>query len=654
MTVIASGSGVPYNTSYSFEDPLLHPYQRRADKRLNFILDQLDLGSDANLGYTKVTWLPDEIVRVRYWAQEGITQPIIVVRVEFQEDFRNKFQQEKLAELLEEIEDEDDDDVPPPRKYIPFMWVGIAAIEHSLAGGFPDNPNCGFWGYPIDPRLCGFDPRQAGAQQVDYDFEHSCESFPGLLAIGGSWASRVGNNAAQQRFFRVNGGQTYVYNQFGIEQGTFQDTDWLLTANGLVQATHTNMIALEHVDTQVTQPVAALGTGLSKLPDGYWKRSIIVAPGGIEFPNGSFGYVNELGGGVAATMSATYSGGTIVSELIPGKYEIQAFSQTFQCECTQARIHIRFVMGDGAGEVTVTDFFPASIGTPPINNRMFYLRDLVLGGNPPCGEANEETVFGPNDGGLGWWEFSVQADVQNGVLSDADTAHRDAPFFGSGCAATPKKGPDFPACRSCSGETTVAPANNLDYPNGIHWLTFNAPGGQSTLDLRGGVLWHMARVAQVDGDGHICRIVLLGNDGAAGACACTPFSYGTNMPALGVSADIPLGSNLTELCGAEQCQVAFGVGEQVVVVGWTNFFGVPCGVLGGDWKLIVTKPHGGHGEDFTSLFWSDLRCGEAKAVEEFFAKVEQAFKLRSECSGPPIGVTCAAGNDCTGQLTCTE
>ena len=273
MPVVSTGASLPFITAFSFEDPILHPYRRRSEKRLIHILEQLELGAQANLGYTKVTWLPDDLVRIRYLRMEGVLQPIILVRVEFQDAAKAAANSEAVSELLEEIEDiGDPDDRPLP--YVPFMWVGIAAFGHSLIGG-TDNPNCDFWGYPIDPHLVGFDPPSPlGIGAPPRDFRDSCETLPGTIYQGGAtWAARVGNNASEQRLIRVNGGQTWVMNQFGIDNGTFQDSDWDLSTQGLVQSTHSGMTALEHLDTQVTLPPSAE----LDLPAGYWKRSIIVS-----------------------------------------------------------------------------------------------------------------------------------------------------------------------------------------------------------------------------------------------------------------------------------------------------------------------------------------------------------------------------------------
>jgi hypothetical protein len=272
-----------------------------------------------------------------------------------------------------------------------------------------------------------------------------------------------------------------------------------------------------------------------------------------------------------------------------------------------------------------------------------------LGGNPPC-FGDPDNATGPNDGGVGWWNQSLFIDVENGSVSTG-TATRRSPFFGSECGPSNKFGPSAGECiAGCSGETTVQPANNLDYPLGVVHLTVDTPAGQKVVDLRQGVIWHLARVAQVRVEnGKICRVRLVGNDGGQGDCGdCKPFSYGHNLRAIGIDPDIELGTDLRTL--EDQGQVPYSVGELVVVVGFTDS-PPACGILPGDWRLIVTRTTGGHGENFTNQFWSDLRCGKAGPVEKFFGEVEDLFRDRSACDGPKLAVKCTCSS---GQMRCFE
>jgi hypothetical protein len=645
----ATGRGEFYDFVVTYEDPALLPYEHRSIDRLDFILNQLDLGSDANLGYTKVTWLPDQFVRIRYLAMEGILQPIIVVRVEFQpgvtaEDF-------KFRSTVEFEEEEDQPPTPPPSepRYIPYAWIGISAFNHALSGGAEGNVNADFWGYPVDPHLVGFEPTIGGIGIIR-DFPSSVESAGGALVIGTSWAERAGHRALDQQFYVVNDGQDWQMNEFGIEQGTFQDSDWDLSTRGWIAASRTNMLALEHLDTFVTAPAAAFGSGFDELPSNYWKRSIII-PGelGVLFPDGPKSDVIDIGGGAQAAVSATYGGGGIQGQVLSGRYEIGAFTRNFHCEATTAQVHIRVVLGgvldDGLGSsVTVIDFFPSGIGQPCGNNRQNYVRVTALGGNPPCdlNGDNSDNVFGPNDGGAGWWDKSIYINVQNNSIS-VETASRDAPFFGGGCGTARHHSCDDPVCTGgCVGDPVAPPAHNLDYPLGFT-VSFDKANevNPGVIDLRGGVLWHMARVTQVDNiTGQICFVQLQGNDGAqGGTCAgCQAFSYGHTLRANGYHGLKELGTDLRQL---EQGR--FNVGELVTVIGWTDVHDAPCLAAPGGWRLIVTDPHGA-GQDFTSLYWYDLRCPPIppgrNAVSQYFEGVEFAYRNRALCQGGPVGVDC--------------
>ena len=639
---LITATGRTVNAKYTYSHPTLRPYEKRAENRLTFILDQLDLGSDANLGYTKVTWLPDEFVQVRYLAMDGILQPIIVVRVEFQPG-----KDENSAGFIHsQVIAEEEEDEPPEEdepQYIPFAWVGIHAGEHRLSP-IADNINSEFWGWPMDPRLVAFEPT-VGGFGTQRSLGASVESAGGALIIGSSWVAATGNGADEQKFFRVHGGQDIQLNQFGLDQGTFQQNQWYLTFDGLIASSRNNMLALEHLDTFVTLPAEALGSGLSELPHNYWKRSIII-PGltGVTFPDGDRNGVIDVGGGVTATTKATYSGGTITSGILSGRYEIGAFAHGYHCESTTAVFHIRVVMGGidpngGPSQKFVYDFFPQTIANQCSAARMEWVRVISLGGNRTCGfgDAPEE-IFGPNDGGVGWWDQSIYLNLNTGQAS-LDTASRDAPFFGGDCGGPTQVPCDSPDCvGGCDGVPVTPPSHRIAVPFG-NYLSFDKPGGgdEGFIDLRGGVLWHMAQVTQVDVNSkEICFVELRGNDTAqGGSCGgCNSFSYGHTIRAKGYRGLQGLGEDLREVEEA-----TFEVGEMVTVIGWTDTAAQACAAEFGDWRLLVTDPHGA-GQDFTSLFWGQLRCPGAAPVDKYFKDVEAAFRNRAGCDGGPIGVQC--------------
>lgn len=631
-------------------DPYLTRYEKLAGARLSIILEQLDLGSPANLGYTKVTWLPDTIARVRFLVMEGVLEPIIVVKIEFQEG--------QSAPSIEPIEIETDPE-DPQADYEPYLWVGIASINHKL-GSAGKNVNCDFWGYPIEPHLYGLEPRfdfGIGAQS-EYGFRNSAESLPGTIVIGSTWVDACNAHygeavgAGDQQSFQVNGGQDYELDAFLTQQGTFSDGAWRLTFAGIVNAAaNSGMICTEHMDTNVTAPdeayegVVEPGALLPTSVDpGYWRRSIIVDPSGHEFPVGEFAQTITVGPGTASN-SATYGGGVIPCFVVPGQYEIGAFAGSHVCECTTAVLHIRLVIGRPPGHVTVVDFFPEIPGSTPVEARFERFRDNILGGEPGpdsfCQNdpGNGEPLWGGNDGGPGFWDKSLFVNVGNGYWH-LDAATRERPHFDTTCTPTSHIGPGDPLCAIfCDGVPVVQPAHNLDFGVLSYDVNASFKGVTGAFDLRFSVIWHMAVVTQINNDTkEICFIQLAGNDGAdggtCGSTGCEAFSYGTMMRAIGIDPGIPLGTDLREL--ENQGVVPYGLGERVTVIGFTDQHQVVCapGISGG--RLIVTRPNGA-GQDFTHISWRELRCPGFQAVDTFFRRVEEDLAHRVLCiEGQPV------------------
>lgn len=647
-----SAAGKFYGIRYDVEDPILQPYKVRAGNRLKAILNQLDLGSDASFGYIKVTWHPDANVRVRYLVMEGILHPIIVVRVEFAPGI-NRFDShfmwgQQLFPHGHEEEEDDDDNRPT---YHPFAWIGIHAFNHQKPF-VDDNTNSEFWGFPVDPSLYALEPEAT-------TYNHTVEAEGGAIWAGNlSFTDSLGSLISGQKFFQVHGGQDLDFNAFYIDQGTFQSETWKLSFKGLVAASDSNMLCLEHLDCFVTAPPQAFSGGL---PRNYWKRSIMI-PGkvGATFPDGAEDGPDsdfiDAGGGTGATTTATYSGSTITGQILSGEYEIGAFAMGWPCESTTASLQIRVVVGgqstDGSPpDITVYDIFPTDIGQSFGKIRQRWLRTWSLGGRRPCGffTPNHDNVGGPNDAGPGWWANSIFINVEEGTL-EVRAGSRKSPFFGFGCDVATHISANDSRCSGtgCTG-TVSQPANNLDVP-GDYAVSFKHPktGLETVADARDGVVWHMARVISVNSSGHICYIKLLGNDGAQGG-TCTPcqaFSYGISMRAIGFKG---LPSLDVEIAGRERS--SFSIGELVTVIGYTDPHFGTCLVPNSDWRLIVTDPHGA-GQDFTSLFWSQLRCpaGDGQGpVHFYFADVEAIYQYRLDCQGGPIVMEC---NCDSGQMRC--
>lgn len=672
MSLHSGITGQQYTATYTFGDESLHPYELRASQRLDIILEQLDLGSPANLGYTRVTWLPDRIARIRYTVMEGILEPIIIVKIDFQE--AELARRKRDADVEDELEKEEEEEQEYPGA---FMWVGITTFDHKLvdpeASDAEENPNCEFWGWPIDSALYGFDPREA-ERENPFGFADSCETLPGSLLQGGSFLTRAGEAypdtpVSDQLSIQIHDGQDWTNNGFLLENGTFQDGHWILSAKGVVSVTTSGMMSAEHMDVTVTAPNAAFEAvrypdddpldDPHPIPAGYWRRSISVNPNGHQFPLGVFSQtIMVIDNKGTASNSARYFENFIPCEVRAGTYEIGCFVTSFSCECSTAQVHIRVVLGSGIDR-TIYDIFPLGIGQNPTEVRYSdYWRQLSLGGAPGPGEYCLEAldnIFGGNDGGIGWWPFSLFINIVTNTLNIAPGT-RLGPHFNFACPQPTTYGPDHPACASgCDGNPISQPANFLDYGKAFYGVTYKINNDIRTWDLRESVLWHLARVEQVDsGTGHICFIKLVGNDGGRGGpcLPCQSFSHGHTLRAVGIRSNIELGADLAKESGGGID--SFTVGELVCVIGFTDFFNVICGIVSGDWRLIVVRPHGA-GQDFTAESWKELRCPGFPAVDRFFDDVEIVLAHRIACleSGPgppaPIPTVCECLGD---QLRC--
>ncbi len=655
-TISYTFSEIPgFAVGFQFDHESLHHYQKRASQRLTTILEGLDLGAPANLGFIRVTWLPDHIARVRYLVMEGILAPIITVKIEFQEGFL-------VPEIpLTQVEIEEEEEVGAP-----YLWVGIASINHSLGGGNDDNPQCGFFGSPIEGRLVGYEPFfDVGPKGNErFGFQNSCGSFEGYIFAGQTWINNAtvayGDDFVGQVVnYRVNDGQDYEFDQFLIDEGCFSDQGWQLTNDGIVDATKSGMIATEHMDTLVTAPEEAYE---GNIQPGYWRRSIIVDINGHVFPEGEFSQtIAVVDGRGFASNSATYEGGVIPCSVLAGHYEISAFAETFSCECCTAQLHIRLVIGRGPGS-TVVDIFPDGLGSPADNARNIdFERNSSTGGYPGveglC-QSDIQNFWGDNEMGVGWWPQSIFVNVAAGTFS-IKSGTRRFPHYGAACASTPVFGPDYSGCIGCIGEDTESPSGNLDggiFPNRINYT--GTSGGEFARDGRMGVIWHLARVMQISNTtGYVCRIRIVGNDGGnGGGCAatgCQSWAYGTNIMATGIASNIPFGTNIFEL--PDLGRVPFTVGELVVIVGFTDTHFQFCAISGGDWRAIVQRPDGA-GQDFTHISWWELRCPLFPAPESFFDGLIEAMKTQVGCTqGGGGGSSLARQIECdcnSGQFSC--
>lgn len=643
-----------------FDHEALRLYEHMGSQKLKAIVEQMAESADSHLGYHRSKWNPDTGVEISYLIFDGPIVPHIEMRISYTPH-------EGGGE--KEVEEE----------YTPYMWVGIAIYDASLTGGCGnDNPNCPFWGYPVEGRLYGLDPRpdnELDQLALDpFDINDSVETLGGEVyggffgqsqrvvnEYGGTLARRL--ITLGEAFF--DGGDDFL----GMEQGSFSNQDYAHL--GSLTVSKGGLIASEGPACHLTAPSQAYDSTWES-QGRYWQRSILLDPDGTDY-----GFKDDEGqpapaitsemcairfGGVGSKCNHSYGAGTTLDggvgvvkvPALSGSYEISAFAQSFPCECTRGSVHIRMVLGkepatdektthrderraerveqDPKPKISVIDFFPATIGTINDETARFFYRDLMLGGLPPCSD-DPDNAFGGNPRGTGYWNESIYVNVIDGTWNLGTPTHTN-PFFGTdSCGPTHAAGECGPECLGCAGESLPDGMIHLDFPGGLCRSLAKVPNPQSPADVEpldgfGSVLFHMARVLQIDPiNGCICYVMLVGNDGAAGTCLVTPFAYGRAVQANGVKdslvqnvfdpnqGEIPV--NPIGNFGQIGC-AGFHVGELVTVIGFTNACN-PCFNASADRRLLVARPQAGT-NDFTQFFWTQLRCGEAQAVQKFWRK----------------------------------
>ena len=645
---------------YYFDNPALTKYRARAQQHLDLIIDDLAESADSTLGMARRKWAPADDVMVDYLVMEGPLVPTIQVRISHVEG------EAAVGKEAEEAE------------YKPYMWVGIAMFNQAQNSNCSDNPNCGFLGSSVEGRLYGLDPvvqDDDADPGSDYDINDSTEFLGGEI-YGGAFGQRnrvVAAYGGEPANRLLDWGGTIVLiqpvDQFLIDEGNFQAQNYVQLNRSLVS--RTGMISCEGPLAQETAPPEAM-TDIDS--ETYWQRSIVLDPDGfligdpdetavlrgamcVNRPGeANSDCVNQFNYAVTAPF-----GGTVPTNIEAGVYEISCFCEAFECECVTGSVHIRLVLGKsstslrriegedgsirydagtrGGGRVTVVDIFPETIGSNDEIAR-FLFRDLMLGGLPPCLD-DDRNAFGGNPRSRGWWDQAIRVNVKAGTF-EIEPATILKPFFeqGGACGDTVVAGECDPACIGCTGnDPTDAEGVRVPYPAPT-CQTIQDPetDALSTIDLMGGVLWHMARVWQVDSQGCICWIKLVGNDGGQGSCSVNPFAYNHTEQAIGTHISGNLfnpGDDPTQLgdgTGQPSCDGGWSVGELVTVIGSTGPCN-PCGV-GGTRRLVVTQPRT-QDNDFTALFWSQLRCGDSQAVQTFWAAARNAMR--------DFGVHCVSG-----------
>lgn len=663
---------------FTFADEGLIQYEKIAAKKLADIIELLELGENSNLQQDARVYLPDQIAQISYVVMEGILDPIILVDIQRQDRKRDQTELEEKEEQPQEEE---------RFYYIPRFEVYITTRNHVM-NFYPGNNNCGFQQYPPEGRLIGWEPEfeegQAYGDQ-EYGYNHTVESLPGFSYANffPTWLSTHScqPGAEIDRRVTVVENSNYVYGANFNDEGFFGDQDWHLTYSESVVVSANGMVACENGETYshtttdarrpLDQPEVDFTIFEEELSPWFWHRSIVV--GGVTFgakdpntgtilPKSMFRPCINIGGDPgtvgeadATTWTAQYlveSAGN--TEVLPGEYEIQAYAQSYSCECMEAEVRIRLVLGGRAVNIEelaqqiggptstnvkwtpimeIVDIVPEDIGTAGSLAR-FYGRDLVLGGFGNC-DSSDPVRGSLRSNSWGFWGKSLYVDPIAGKWRIGEPTWREPFYNNSGCITeancpeSPNDPPWDPGCIGCTGDSSVCKGSICTE----HPYCLKAGEGIWT-DIRGLAAWSLARIVRVDAvTGKICQVQLIGNDTAQGGpCATKSFSYESCNFASGIDPSIPLGSDLSEY--PDQGIIGgWAIGEVVVVIGYTN----PCSGrcdgsvdYTGDFRWLVTKTTTGT-DDFLSFFWKQLRCPEGIGFENYLNQIIEIGKIQKDC-----------------------
>lgn len=662
---------------FTFADEGLIEYEKIASKKLQAILTDLDLGEGSNLQFNKQTFLPDDVATISYTAMEGVLEPIILVDV--------RRQPKRDEELEEEIKEEGEKEIK--YYYVPSFWCGITTRNHTQTEF--GQVECLYQSYPPEGRLVCFEPRFEETKNYfdsEYGWANVSDSRPArYFTPFGVWDAIHGGEPGADYDVRVEVAQgtdweyklyddLFFWGFFGYQDwmlGAGYGVEWIILSEGGVICTE-NSVCYYTTPADARRPLFQPEVDFTvfdeDLSEQFWQRSIIVPGiGGQQFgvPDINTGevpvyqvkrpciFIGEDPGDVPDSYSllweSQFDGSThAASAPLPGEYEINPMVESYSCECFDCEVIVRLMLGkrfaffeEQNGEGSAVEYRPImeivdieieDLGGPGSTAR-FYYRDLALGGWGGCFYYENDGYLrgGLNSTTPGWWQNSIYVNP-NAATWRIGPASFKAPFYNDPeCPLSPLDQPTDPGCIGCVGDSGVCEewgiCSNVPY-------CLKAGPGQTT-DIRGLAVWNLAKVSRVDSvTGRICEVQLLGNDGGQGGpCAEKSFSYQFCWNASGIDPDIPLGSDLSEY--PDQGIIGgWVVGELVAVIGYTNACTSLCDGSAdppyGDFRWLVTKTQTPT-DDFTALFWSQLRCPEGIGFETFLDRLIQIGKTQQDC-----------------------
>jgi hypothetical protein len=565
------------STEITFQsDALRRNYQQRVRRKLAAILQQLELGADANLGLHASEWWPDPDTKVNFNISAGVTEQIIRVHVTHVERHGEQ------------------EDVPKKKKveYKPYLWLGATAVNHSGAIE-------GEFNTIVAPLIYGFEPEPEDGYNMgtsvedcegvgQWDYESSWD-WPALLPgdVGGYFAEGAGDLS---RWIVIAGyewaswSDGAPFNQPHAEVATCLDTSVYTTDdfNAIGKVSWSNMILLSNLATQLIAPDAAFaGDDGLELPLHYWQRSVVVDPEGIrardgrkpEILNFSDAWWANVANGVVVGVER--DGEQVVSTVLPGLYRFEIAATGCDCHVTccghtqKADIKIRLILGRGSletgdpdgelegapgGGVTVVDFDCEGIGNVNALTTLNACRanTVPLTGFHPW-SSSTNSVINPNPADRGFWDQMLMVNIQTGTYELVNFERDFEHFHGAAITVDDQ-------CE-CDDEQGGAPADWNGGATGIRSTILNirvaATGKIVTYNINRFLIWQLATVIWTC-DGAIEAVTLIGNRGQG----CGPtYGEGASYYATGYSYD-PTGAE-----PSKSILTGWSVGELVMVIG---------------------------------------------------------------------------------------
>lgn len=437
---------------YYQSDALRHGYQKAVKRKLEKILEQIELGT--TLGQHVSEWHPDDQTRVNFNIQDGITGRLINVRVEH---IRPEGPPVKKKRKI-------------TKEKKPYVWLGVAAINH--AGEVPPaDPTGGIsYGHPIEPMIYGFDPEPSG-DDGGYTWCNAVELAEGAFMpcwpecavtdIGapaecaGVRSEQLDDSDGEARWVLLASGTASLDGELDTVQWG-QELDDLggsesITVYGKVSAGGIMLTA--GIGTQITAPDAAYD---DEHPIDFWQVAAQIDPDGIR-PNpragGSYSGLVRVHNDLGYTADVTVEDFLFRRPIKGGDYrfEIAALSNDCYEPTLTGEIKARLIVGKASGltreegdpngeideedqdsGILIVDFDCSGIGSVADQTVLnsSYSRAYVLGGAHLYSNDNEG--YGQMPADVGFWENMILVNAKENLHRVVSFEPDFQPFHGGG------------------------------------------------------------------------------------------------------------------------------------------------------------------------------------------------------------------------------